>query len=184
MASLSSVTLALSRYMAIRACSAATALERRAARPDGTVSNGVISYSASDFHEMPPDPGGGTLQVSTASDAGSFDIHALLHGNIQWMGRILFNCLVYQDEKAIISPWLARSRDISEDGKTCTFLLRDDVTFSDGEAFNAAASQANLEHMRDPSTRSPLAASSTASTAGSTRTRHKHDRRWTCTDHE
>lgn len=32
------------------------------------------------------------MQVSAASDAGSFDIHALSHGNIQWMGSILFDC--------------------------------------------------------------------------------------------
>lgn len=96
--------------------------------------------------------------MSAAADAGSFDVHALSNGNIQWMGRILFDCLVYQDEQGNISPWLARSWDISEDGKTYTFHLRDDVTFSDGEKFNAQALQTNLEHMRDPATKSPLAA--------------------------
>lgn len=98
------------------------------------------------------------MRVSAASDAGSFDVHALSNGNIQWMGRILFDCLVYQDEQGNISPWLARSWDISDDGKTYTFHLRDDVTFSDGEKFNAQALQTNLEHMRDPATKSPLAA--------------------------
>ncbi|MCX2901659.1 ABC transporter substrate-binding protein [Pseudomonas mandelii] len=122
------------------------------------MSNGVVTYAATDFHEPATGRNGGTLKVSAASDAGSFDIHALSNGNIQWLGRILFDCLVYQDEAGNISPWLARSWEISDDGKTYTFHLRDDVTFSDGEKFNAAALQTNLEHMRDPATKSPLAA--------------------------
>lgn len=36
--------------------------------------------------------------------------------------------------------------------------MRDDVTFSDGAKFNAEAVRVNLEHMRDPATKSPLAA--------------------------
>lgn len=144
--------------LAINACSPSAAPRPGAPQADGTVNNGIISYPAADFHEPSPGRSGGTLKVSAASDAGSFDIHALSNGNIQWLGRILFDCLVYQDEQGNISPWLARSWEISEDGKTYTFHLRDDVTFSDGEKFNAAALQTNLEHMRDPATKSPLAA--------------------------
>ena len=144
--------------LSMGACSPSTEPGNPTSRADGIVNNGVVSYAATDFHETSPGRSGGTLRVSAASDAGSFDIHALSNGNIQWMGRILFDCLVYQDEQGNISPWLARSWDISEDGKTYTFHLRDDVTFSDGERFNAQALQTNLEHMRDPATRSPLAA--------------------------
>jgi peptide/nickel transport system substrate-binding protein len=158
LAAIFKLAVVMSLYMAMTACSPATSPEQGAPHADGTVNNGVISYPASDFHEQSPGRRGGTLRVSAASDAGSFDIHALSNGNIQWMGRILFDCLVYQDEQGNISPWLAKSWEISDDGKTYTFHLRDDVTFSDGEKFNAAALQANLEHMRDPATKSPLAA--------------------------
>jgi len=98
------------------------------------------------------------LRVTTALDTTTLDVHSISHGNVQWLGRILFDCLLYQDEQGNISPWLAKSWDISPDGKTYTFHLRDDVTFSDGEKFNARAVQINLEHMRDPATKSPLAA--------------------------
>lgn len=148
----------ISLCLAVNACSPAAAPKHETSAADGTVTNGVVTYSATDFHESSPGRSGGTLRVSAASDAGSFDVHALSNGNIQWMGRILFDCLVYQDEQGNISPWLARSWDISDDGKTYTFHLRDDVTFSDGEKFNAQALQTNLEHMRDPATKSPLAA--------------------------
>lgn len=120
--------------------------------------NGIMRYPASDFVEQREGMRGGTLRVSAASDSGSFDIHALSHGNMQWLGRILFDCLVYQAEDGTLTPWLAKSWEISADGLTYTFHLRDDVRFSDGERFNAEAVRVNLEHMRDPATKSPLAA--------------------------
>ncbi len=119
----------ISLCLVVNACSPAAAPKHETSAADGTVTNGVVTYSATDFHESSPGRSGGTLRVSAASDAGSFDVHALSNGNIQWMGRILFDCLVYQDEQGNISPWLARSWDISDDGKTYTFHLRDDVTY-------------------------------------------------------
>jgi peptide/nickel transport system substrate-binding protein len=90
--------------LAFCACSPAITPEPGGKHADGTVTNGVIRYSAADFHESSPGRNGGTLRVSAASDAGSFDIHALSHGNMQWMGRILFDCLVYQDEEGEHQP--------------------------------------------------------------------------------
>ncbi len=47
-------------------------------------------------------------------------------------------------------PWLAKDHEISEDGKTYTFTLRDDVKFTDGEKFNAEAVVANITALKDP----------------------------------
>lgn len=124
----------------------------------GQRTDGRLSYPASDFHEQAPGKPGGTLRATVEQDTQSLDVHAISFGNVQWLGRILFDCLVYQDEQGRPSPWLAKSWEISPDGKKYTFHLRDDVTFSDGEKFNAEAVRVNLEHMRDPATRSPLAA--------------------------
>ena len=44
-------------------------------------------------------------------------------------------------------PWLATAWEVSEDGLTYTFQLRDDVTFHDGEKFDAAAVKANLDQL-------------------------------------
>ncbi|MBB4201011.1 hypothetical protein CCR94_00675 [Rhodoblastus sphagnicola] len=60
--------------------------------------------------------------------------------------------LVSQDEHAGYHPWLAKSWDISADGLRYTFHLRDDVKFTDGERFNAAAVKANFDHWLDPAT--------------------------------
>ncbi|WP_079212887.1 ABC transporter substrate-binding protein [Brucella pituitosa] len=46
--------------------------------------------------------------------------------------------------------WLAKDHKISDDGKTYTFTLRDDVKFTDGEKFNAEAVVANITALKDP----------------------------------
>jgi peptide/nickel transport system substrate-binding protein len=51
-------------------------------------------------------------------------------------------------------PALAESWKTSSDGRTLTFSLRDDVTFTDGTPFDAAAVVANIEHVQDPATAS------------------------------
>jgi len=72
-------------------------------------------------------------------------------------GRILanvFDPLVWRfpgDEK--FYPGLADSWDISADGLTYTFKLRQDVTFHNGEVFNAAAVKATFDREADPANR-------------------------------
>ncbi|NER66185.1 ABC transporter substrate-binding protein [Pseudomonas sp. MAFF212427] len=149
----------LASVMALGACKPAGELPHASRSTlDGVLRDGSVSYAAEDFREASPGKPGGTLRVTTALDTTTLDVHSISHGNVQWLGRILFDCLLYQDEQGNISPWLAKSWEISPDGLTYTFHLRDDVTFSDGEKFNARAVQVNLEHMRDPATKSPLAA--------------------------
>lgn len=118
-----------------------------------------LPYPASDYRETVLGRAGGTIRASVAIDTGSLDPHAISATNCEWIGRILFDNLVYLDEHGNATPWLATSWTISPDGKTYRFFLRDDVTFSDGAKFNAEAVLVNLAHMRDPATKSPLAAS-------------------------
>jgi peptide/nickel transport system substrate-binding protein len=108
--------------------------------------------------ERPPtNAAGGTLRISTSSDFANLNPHAVSAFNMTWFCRLVYDNLVYRDANFRASPWLAKSWDISPDGLTYTFHLRDDVTFSDGAKFNAEAVLINLEHMRDPATKSPLA---------------------------
>jgi len=46
-------------------------------------------------------------------------------------------------------PWLAESLEFNEDGTVATFVLREDVTWSDGEAFDADDVAATFNLMRD-----------------------------------
>ncbi|MFC5679657.1 ABC transporter substrate-binding protein [Aeromicrobium endophyticum] len=59
-----------------------------------------------------------------------------------YLSRQVFDSLVSYDDGKIV-PWLATSWKTSEDGRTITFTLRDDVTFTDGTPFNADAVVAN-----------------------------------------
>jgi ABC-type transport system substrate-binding protein len=57
----------------------------------------------------------------------------------------MFEGILMTDEQDNLQPWLAKSWDISPDGKTITLHLEENVKFQDGTDFNAAAVQYNLE---------------------------------------
>lgn len=73
--------------------------------------------------------------------------------------RVVLDSLVFQEADGSFSPWLAEDWTVSEDSTTYTFELRDDVTFHDGEPFDAAAVKANFDRIVDPETASKQAAS-------------------------
>lgn len=111
---------------------------------------------------------GGSLVVGENSDEpNSLDPHATADTNTTITLRPIFDSLLWQDAQGAIQPWLAESWTISTDGKIYTFKLRPGVTFHDGSTWDAAALQANLDHMVDPATKSPLAASYIAQYTGS-----------------
>jgi peptide/nickel transport system substrate-binding protein len=71
----------------------------------------------------------------------------------------VYDTLVYLDpETGDFVPGLAQSWEISGDGRTYTFHLRNDVTFHDGTPFNAQAVLANIGYTLDPDHHSQRAA--------------------------
>jgi peptide/nickel transport system substrate-binding protein len=119
---------------------------------------GVVEYRYSaTYPAATAKASGGTLRIASPWDVTSFDFHAVSAAYAQFTGRLLFDYLTYIDEAGKPRPWLAKSWEISPDGRSYTFYLRDDVTFSDGSKLNADAVLASLDHMRDPATKSPLA---------------------------
>ena len=56
-----------------------------------------------------------------------------------WACNQVFNSLVAFDDKMNLVPMVAKSWDISEDGKTYTFHLRDDVQFHEDTCFYQSA---------------------------------------------
>lgn len=91
--------------------------------------------------------------------SGHMDIHSSQLDVASLVLRNAFDSLVAQDESGAFVPWLATSWEISEDELTYTFQLREDVTFHDGEPFNAEAVKANFDHVVAPETASAQAAS-------------------------
>src|SRR5580704_9630900 len=68
----------------------------------------------------------------------------------------IFDTLVWLTPDFKITPDLATKWEISPDGKTYTFTLREDVTFHDGTPFDAAAVVANIAYLTDKSTQSKV----------------------------
>lgn len=58
--------------------------------------------------------------------------------------NMVFEPLVLNTSKGI-QPWLAKNWKISNNGKTYTFYLREDVRFSDGTVFNAQVVKENID---------------------------------------
>ncbi len=67
----------------------------------------------------------------------------------------LFNGLVRLGENLEVEPDIAREWSVSEDGLTYRFLLRDDVTFSNGRAVKASDFKYSFERVLSPETKSP-----------------------------
>lgn len=140
-------TLFVRRILPITALAAAAALVLSACAGPGSSSDGegggevVWAIEGGNLAAGHMDPQTSQLDVS---------------GMVQ---RVVLDSLVFQEADGSFSPWLAKSWDISGDGTTYTFDLRDDVTFTDGEPFNADAVKANFDRIADPETASAQAAS-------------------------
>jgi peptide/nickel transport system substrate-binding protein len=93
---------------------------------------------------------GGTLTVMVSLDVKSLDP---LFGN-SGVDRKVFNlyaeCLLFQDEKGELQPWLAERWEVADGGRIATFYLRRDVVFQDGTHLDAAAAKFNLDRLLDP----------------------------------
>jgi peptide/nickel transport system substrate-binding protein len=64
--------------------------------------------------------------------------------------RSIFDSLIVALPEHRFGPWLARSWDVSADGMTYTFHLRNDVKFHDATRFDAQAVKFNLDRIKNP----------------------------------
>jgi peptide/nickel transport system substrate-binding protein len=96
---------------------------------------------------------GGTLTYATG-DAEPTCLDPHVGGNYPQalVSTQYLESLVSLDESGAVIPWLATEWTEAEDGLSWDFTLRDDVTFTDGTPFNAAAVAANVAHVQNPAT--------------------------------
>lgn len=95
--------------------------------------------------EIGPDPETIDPSLNSAIDAGNVILHA-------------FETLLTFDENNTIVPGQAETYDVSEDGLTYTFHLRDGLKWSDGSDFTAEDFVYSWKRMADPETAAPYAA--------------------------
>ena len=90
------------------------------------------------------------LVVGQIAEPQSLDPHTVTATNdFRILVNIYDGLVRYKDGTLEVEPALAESWDISEDGKTYTFKLREGVKFHDGADFNAEAVKFNFDRMLD-----------------------------------
>jgi peptide/nickel transport system substrate-binding protein len=102
---------------------------------------------------------GGTLTYARDGDADSLDPHKTTT-TLSWqVQRQLYDSLTAFDADGNIVPNLAKSWEISDDGKVYTFHLQDGVTFHDGTPLNADAVKFTFDRFMADETANPSKAS-------------------------
>ncbi|MCK6076185.1 ABC transporter substrate-binding protein [Paenibacillus silvae] len=96
---------------------------------------------------------GGNLTFALATSPDTLDPHRSGLAVAVRAIRTIYDNLVVQLPDGSIKPWLAKEWSVSEDGKSYTFKLREDVKFHDGTPFNAEAVKYNLDRVIDPVTK-------------------------------
>ncbi|MHA7581991.1 ABC transporter substrate-binding protein [Paenibacillus vandeheii] len=96
---------------------------------------------------------GGNLTYALATSPDTLDPHRSGLAVTVRAIRTIYDNLVVQLPDGSIKPWLAKEWSVSEDGKSYTFKLREDVKFHDGTPFNAEAVKFNLDRVIDPATK-------------------------------
>ncbi|MFQ5854148.1 MAG: ABC transporter substrate-binding protein [Anaerolineae bacterium] len=81
----------------------------------------------------------GTLVRAISTFPNSLDLPIAAERQASTTGWQLFDTLVWLDDEGNVVPALAERWEVSEDGTEYTFHLRQDVTFHNGEPFNADA---------------------------------------------
>ena len=100
------------------------------ATTDSTASTGSAALFNYALNESPQ-----ALDPALVNDFGSLELCANIYEG-------LFR---FKGETCDVEPCLAESYDVSDDGLTYTFKLREGVTFHDGTAFDADAVVTNFE---------------------------------------
>ncbi|MBW6434660.1 ABC transporter substrate-binding protein [Actinoplanes hulinensis] len=88
---------------------------------------------------------GGSLTWAVETEPITFNPHQYAQAKARLLVWNTFEALLTHDDKGGYLPWLATGYETSPDGRTYTFKLRTDVSFTDGTKFDATAVKANVD---------------------------------------
>jgi peptide/nickel transport system substrate-binding protein len=98
---------------------------------------------------------GGTLTIGSLVEPPALDpFHQAADARIQ-VSVLMYQGLVYEDADGVPQPLLATGWELSDDGKTYTFHLREGVVFHTGEPMTAEDVKYSYDYLRDPENGSP-----------------------------
>lgn len=112
--------------------------------------------SQDDSQETAP-PGEADLTVWLGNDLKSLDPAQALYDMEKTMLRHEYETLLVRNEDGEAKPGQAESWEVSEDGLTVTFHLRDDLKWSDGSSLTADDFIYSWNRLADPTAPSPYA---------------------------
>jgi len=93
---------------------------------------------------------GGNLTWGVETEPNTLNPQLNSQDKTELLLRAAYESLQARTADGSYIPWLAKGITVSEDGKTYTIKLRDDVKFSNGEKLNANAVAENFRHVGDP----------------------------------
>ena len=125
------------------AAPAAAATEAPAAAP--TADAAATGETAGPVALDPNAVYGGTLTIGFVPTANVLDVNSLNQGSIQEIGQYYYETLFDRDPNGEIINLLVADAQVSADGLTHTWTVREGVTFHDGTPFDAEAVKYNLE---------------------------------------
>lgn len=108
---------------------------------------GLISISAGSFADAEEPQSGGTLRMLVKPEPNTL---ASYHRSASPVGEIadkIYDGLLEYDFDLNPQPSLAKSWDVSEDGRTVTFRLEEGVTFHDGSPFDSSDVKYTIEEV-------------------------------------
>lgn len=112
------------------------------------------SDSSSSSTVAGPPVSGGSIVYATDREPTCLDPHNFGDMPQTYVARQYLDSLVSERPDGSVVPWLADSWEVSPDGLTYTFKIKQGVKFHDGTPLDAEAVKANFEHMLDPATQS------------------------------
>ncbi len=112
---------------------------------------------ASEHVATVPDDGGEYVEASIGSPRFANPVLAATNDADLDIAKLVFSGLMRTTTKGELIPDLAASYQVSDDGKTYTFTLRDNLSWHDGTAFTAKDVAATISYIKEPAWKSPLA---------------------------
>lgn len=114
------------------------------------VFSGCSSTSKVDNSKAPSKTKGSELIFGTVTETPSLDPFLEAADERSRRSVLMYEGLTWVDNKMEVQPRLASKWDISEDGKTYTFTLRDDVYFHNGQKMTADDVKYSYDLFLDP----------------------------------
>jgi peptide/nickel transport system substrate-binding protein len=145
-----SLAILLSPCTPLAAGPTATPAKTEAAATKARPSTGAkaASKAATTAAEQPQH--GGIYKVMLRTSSTVFGYPPMMAGAARDYAPPFFDHLFAVGEDGTYQPRLALNWDVSKDGKTVTFKLRQGVKFHDGTPFNAQAVKANIDDLIPP----------------------------------